>query len=439
MTKDHIETRDEKGELKEKNTSNPEFESVSADGSINGRVQVRPGDDVQSKLDQAGPGWTLDFAPGSYPVGTPVNPHPGQTLHLGHSVKFEPTADTTVWDFAGAHNCEVLGELNIVDPNHNTVNAAAAILQNVHGAYFERIRSEQTARPVVIQTGAGGDAYENVITSIQVNGYRKNGIELSGEIHDNHFQDIWLTGQENGVTASGDGVLINTDKVDGGNMINSILSLSAGLAGIHVENQHREMWIGDAILDSCGQDGFNYTAGGNRALFLDSLWTSGNGRVGTRISGSSTNSINQVQIGQLFAIGNAAAAASMEHTDGLMLGRMYAENNAYGLRFANGTSTNAYVDYIHSHSNNGNDLDGLSAGSNVHINRANVGVLANESNFASLNGAPLPTNLSGTTGSYPGEVKLDDGTNTPSANPAICVWVGGTTGWQVQGTSTTFT
>lgn len=77
-------------------------------------------------------------------------------------------------------------------------------------------------------------------------------------------------------------------------------------------------------------------------------------------------------------------------------------------------------------------------GNELHLGKPNGGDVVIDGGGLSADGTTYSTsNLSGTTGSTTGEVKMDDGTNTSHGDPDLCVWTGSE--WRQVGASTTFT
>lgn len=359
--------------------------SVSTD-ELNNRVQIEPSDDVQTRLNDAGVDSVVVFEEGTYTTSTPFTPKNGQTLVVGQSVEFQPAGDNRVWEFLSVADLDVLGTLFVNDPNANTTSATAVVFDDFANSYVERVKVNNAY--IGIQLNAGtGDVLENTFGSLHVPDARQAGIQLVNSVHDNHFNSIWAEGPGAG-TATGNGLKIDTSGVDGGNIFSKVLALNWGNDGIQVTGLNREFWMGQVVSDSNGGHGVNHFAGSNRAFFISNLWASGNSATGVRLSGTSSNPIQEGQIGQLYTIGNAAEGIILENTDGIQIGQAHSEDNDDGLRLANGTSDNFWCGNLRTKAITNFAIDGLDAGADTRIGTlvADSGTLQNITNFTSIGG-----------------------------------------------------
>lgn len=368
-----IELRNRNGKIVGYDTETGEkvsvdFESVGTE-ELNGSVHVSPDDDVQAKLDEAGAAGSVDFEDGMYVVTAPLTPSNRQTWAVNEAVEFQPAGDNVVLDLTGVTGCAFEGTLRIADPNNNQTSAAAVTLDRTEGCHFDRLRLNGVYDGLRTYAESDGTK-ENEFDTIYATAIRNRGIWLNGQTHDNHFGTAIVLGD----TGSDHGILINTDGIDGGNVFTDVLALGMGGDGIQVATLNREFWMGQVITDKNGGHGFNHFAGGNRATFVDTLWASGNGNTGVRLSGTTTDPVADVQFGQVYCIGNGSEGFIGEYVDGLQLGRLLSRDNTYAFRLANGRSDNVFVGHIQSgaHPNastpaNDNGLDCPDAGTNVRI------------------------------------------------------------------------
>lgn len=397
-----------------------EAEDVNADsvttGELNDIITVSTGDNPQTRINDAGADGVLYWETGTHSISSSLSPADGQTWLMSSGAVLEPASDIVVVDMTNNVEVKVIGELHIADPSNNQTSNPAVLLDETVRCYFQRIWLDG------VYTGLKTDAVndgtkENVFGSIYATAIRNRGIWLLGQTHDNHFQSVWITG----ATGSSHGILIDTNSVDGGNMFDQVLSLDMDGDGIQVASLNREFWMGQVICDKASSNGFNHIAGANRAFFIDTLWASGNGSTGLRLSGTSSNSVNDGQIGQIHSIGNSAEGIILEHTDNIQIGRVLSEDNDDGLRLANGTSTNLYIGNIRTRANTTYDVDATDAGAGCRMQSIQAsGTLNNITNLEVADGFRMSEDLTSRTG-FDGEMAYHDGTdgnNTNDAEPA---------------------
>lgn len=405
-------------------------EAVST-GQINSEYRVNSDDDPQTIIDNAGVNTTVKFDGAQFTISSPLQPVSGQTWIVPHGIDLRPSGDNSVLDLTGVEDFVLLGGVFANDPNSNTTTEPAVLFSDCRRNLIQRIHASGFYNGFEFSAGTLG-INENIIGSLYSRDTRNDGIQLGGETHDNHFGSVFLLG----ASGSNNGITWDTSGVDGGNIFNQVLSLDFDNDGMSVIGLNREFWISDGIFDKASATGVNLQAGGNRAAFFGSLWTSGCGNAGLRVSGDDTTNAGKVwdvQVGNLYAIGNGDKAANIEYSEGIQIANVIARNNTNGgVAFQTGQSDNCYIgsltggDSNDSPANGGPTLIGTQAGENVVVGNLNApeGV-SNIGNLSAVNGDPLPEDLTARSGDYEGERGYHDGTdggNTNRAEPAT--WTG---------------
>jgi len=438
---------------------------------INNRIQVEPGDDLQSKIDEAGSDGVLQWENGVYEITETLKPHYNQYWLIGPGARLVPQSDINVIDFTGVDE-GYFGYLNIRDPGENLTSKYAVLVDDARRNAFEKIHMDNVYNGMRTSS-VSGDVAENVFHDIHIDNVRNRGVEIRGETHDNQFLRLFMTGADGSI----DGVWWHTSGVDGGNQFSNITILGMDNDGIFIDAGEVEIWMDQVICDECGGTGFFVDSSIHR-LFIDRLWASTNGNNGLNIHSASGEAVRDVHINKLYAHSNTNFGLLCDGggtVERAAISKMSVHGNDVGARFATTTIGNIYIGYLHSRANTTNGVDGNGTQRNVNIMHADVddGLTTADLGYVADQGGSYseiyqggnrfrwhaPTefydlvdfrgngvyglsalqnslrvavagygvaisnaeNLSGKTGNYDGEIRMDDGTNT-AARMTPCVW-----------------
>ena len=394
--------------------------AVSTEGTINNRVQVGPGDDLATRITDAGAGGTLEFEPGTYTMD--ASPKSNQTWIVGSSVEFQPASDAAALNLTDVTGVSFQGTLKLTDSD-GTTGAGTQILK-LDGAQrcsFDRVWIQEPN--VGIQTFSSNRNCElNEFESILIVDAANEYLKVNGETNDNQFGDVLIWGAGDGASGSGtDGIRWSTNNKDGGNVFDALSVIGVGGTGFSITDLNNELWVGAAILDANGADGIKFSPSSvsNRALSIESLWVGGNAGEGIHLDGTSTHPISGVQIGILRCEGNALKGARFEHLKDSFIGSIIAKNNDAGVRFDNAGNAGVVVGHVHTESNTVTGLDGPGVSDHVHIGKARVEDSATLTDFTTVGGtgeesasAETPTAGDFFTGDIVDFTDSDDGSGT---------------------------
>lgn len=341
---------------------------------------------IQAALDAAGPDTTVAFSTGIYTLSAPLTPTQRQTFWLSAGTRFAPGGDNTLWDITSRDRVAFHGTLLIDDQNAVLTSVPAIIIEDVAFSYFERIRIENAWRGIDMSGTAGG-THENYFGDIWMQ-VRDRGINFSTEVHDNHFMHVWIKGPAPDNWATGPGLRIATDMVQGGNAFFHIEILDMQW-GMDLPGAF-EVWFGNVIIDNAYGNGI-WISGQCEALFFDTVWTSSGGD-GVMIQGNDTavptTYADKIHIGKLYTWLNGNHGIRFDgYVQHVTIDTLVMRRNAKGLAFYGSHNQEITIGSLLSIENTEMGVNGENAGANVVIQEAAIlDSLSNGDAFAHLGG-----------------------------------------------------
>jgi hypothetical protein len=227
---------------------------------------------LQYQIDSAGENEALLWGPGIYVIQTPLVPRSGQCWIFQPGAVFTPYGNNKILSIVGKENLNFQGTFYINDTDRESTSAEAIYIDNLQFSYFENIVIANYFNGMELRGTVGTN--ENDFNSISMRYIRNRGLNLETQCHDNHFKKIWIKGPSPTIWASGPGLRIATDGVQGGNIYNivGILDMDKGLdlPGCY------EAWFGTLLVDNPYGVGI-YMSGNCERISFDTGWTSSGG------------------------------------------------------------------------------------------------------------------------------------------------------------------
>lgn len=302
---------------------------------------------IQAAINAAGIGGVLIFRPGTYWIGTQLQPLARQSWHLPFAAVFRPTGDNRIIYAELIDWWQVYGTLHIEDTDRNSRTVEAIYLNGVAACYFQHILIWDYYKGVTF-TGEARRSFENVFENLYMAIIRHQGLAIWAEVGDNYFNNVFIKGPSTTEWATGQGLVIglfpSQGTIFGGIMFGRVevldCNVNVDLQGLY------EVWI-DQLLSDNAFFAALYIGDHVQRLFVGTIWAAGSGE-GIWIQGSPQSSARRLRINQAFCWVNAVNGIHFNGwVEGVSIGSLYLlENQIAQLRFSRGKNKNISIDNL---------------------------------------------------------------------------------------------
>ncbi len=321
---------------------------------------------IQSLIEKIGENGTIHFMSGIYNTEFPLIPLNNQTWIL-EGARFHPTCDTRILTVINKQRLFFKGTLFINDVDLKSFQEAVYI-EDMQFSYFENIVIENYYKAMSLFGDIGTN--ENDFNNVNFRYIRHQGLSLSGQCHDNHFKHVFVKGPSPTEFATGPGIYIGTDGVQGGNIFTNVEVLDMH-KGLDLPGAF-EVWFGTVIADNAYNEAI-FIGGNCEKLSFDTIWASSSGD-GVIIAGNNTalpvTLADKIKINKIYTFINANYGIKFAgYCKNININSLTTERNIRGLGMFGPMNDEIVIDNLVSVDNVEWGVDGAGCGKDCSIGK----------------------------------------------------------------------